>query len=370
MSDQGIRSTLPDPTKRLPTRFPGVYYRLNAKGERRYQISYTDSAGARIWKTVDGQLKDAVRTRNQILERMHRGERVVQSKMTVKDLSEKYLRTQTSHLKRSTYGAYEYSLDHYVIPRIGTRRVAEIGVVDVADLLADLSREGLSAWTVRGCLTPLSRMFIWAVRNGWCGRNPVAELDRQERPKGDAKQMRILSSDEIQQVIAAATDTYKLLLMTAIFTGLRRGELLRLRWEDVDLLEGHLTVREAKTKAGEREVVLPPFLVQSLAKASLSHGEGLVFQTGVGTPMHPRNVNRGLEATLTRAGVPHVRFHDLRHTFASLLIAEGMDVTFVADQMGHANPATTLRIYARLFDPAQKKQQAREKIQNSFGALV
>ncbi len=361
---------LPSSPRRRKTRYPGVFYRPATDGERRYEINYTDSNGKRVFKTVDGTEKDAVRERNKILERMHKGERVVSSKMTVRQLAEDWHRTQTSHLKPSTLNRYGYDLDHYIYPRLGDKQVSSLGVDDIADFIAEM-RQTHAAWTIRGCLTPLSRMFQYAVRRGWASTNPVTALDRQERPKGSGRQMRILSSDEISLMLKASTDTYKCLLMTATFAGLRIGELLRLLWDDVDLLTGEIHVRESKTDAGVRTVAIPDFLVQALAQYSLTHGsQGHVFKTKHGEPMKHRRVNRALEETLNRAKVEHIRFHDLRHTFVSILVSERMDVTYIADQVGHSSAAVTLGIYSHLFDSEKRKAEGREKIQTKFAGLV
>jgi integrase len=370
--------------QRYKTKHPGVQFRILENGERRYIINYFDSAGRRVYKNVPGKLKDAVSERQSILDRMGKGTKVISSKLTVKDLAEEYLRTQTGHLKEKTLATYQYNLDHWVLPKIGHQRAAILTVSDMAELVIDL-RRSLSSWTVRGCLTPLSRMFQYGKRRGYCSTNPVAELDTQERPSGATRQMRILSTDQIQRVLEVSAPgytyekggqyvrlqgTYHVLFATAIFTGLRIGELLALTWTDVDLLDSSITVRTSKTDAGVREVVIPDFLVSLLAGASLSDSEGFVFKTNAGHQMKPRRVNRALTEALERASVPHLRFHDLRHTFASLLIGQGEDVTYVADQMGHSNPSTTLRVYSKLFDPAERRQKARERMQSSFSGIV
>ena len=366
---------------RHKTRYPGVYYRLTASGERRYQISYPDSTGRRIFKTVEGNERDALRERNQILERMHRGEKVVRSRLTVQELGEDYLRSQSSSLKEGTKTDYGYALDHWVFPRLGTHRVAEVDVNTIADFVAEMGQL-YSGSTVRNCLKPLSRMFAYATRRGWMAQNPVSQLDRSEMPKGSPRRMRILDTQEIQSLLGACTkgyrwqdsfgsyhtmsadSVYKTLFMAAIFAGLRRGELLALTWADVDLLQASVSVREGKTEASAREVAIPDFLVQALATAALVNGEGRVF------PFSERNVTRALTTALERAGIEHIRFHDLRHTFASILIGQGEDVTYVADQMGHASPATTLKLYSHLFDGAKRKEQARAKMQESFKEVV
>lgn len=386
--DRGTETPLP--SRRYHTKHVGVEYRLKANGQRSYVINYVDSDGKRVYKTVPGQLKDAIRERNKILERMAKGEVVIDSNMTVFDLIDEYLKVQVHHLRPKTYKAYEYSLAHWVGPRLGRKKLKDVGVRDVAGFVTwmktpDKDKPSYKAWTIRSCLTPMGRMFAYAVRQGWMGRNPVSELDRHERPRTDQKQMRILSMDEIQAVLRAAAPggravrgdskkgaplkgTYHAIIATAVFTGLRLGELLALRWEDVDLLNATIKVRSSKTDAGVREVVIPDFLVRLLAVYPTS--EGLVFQARPGVPFDGRNVLRGLHGAQETAGVERTSFHTLRHTYASLLIGQGEDVTYVSNQLGHANPAITLKIYAKLWEPESRKKQARERLDAQFAGIV
>lgn len=363
--------------KRHKTRYAGVTYRFLANGKRRYYIDYTDSNDKRTWKAVPGTERDALRERAEVLRKMSRGERVVNTRLTVKELGEEWHRTQTSRLREKTKSDYGYALDHWVYPKLGNRKIADIDVNVIADFVAEMNQT-YSGSTVRNSLKPLSLMFQYAQRRGWVSFNPVSQLTRNEMPKGSPRRMRILETDEIQKLLAVkfgekkTPSVYRLLFMTAIFTGLRKGELLSLTWADVDLAEAILRVApegHGKTPAATREVALPDFLVQELAREDGL--EGLVFR------FQKDNVNRALETAREAAGIPkfdkrgqRLRFHDLRHTFASLLIGQGEDVTYVADQMGHANAGTTLKVYAKLFDSRKKKSEARERMQESFKGVI
>lgn len=363
------RDGIPQPVSRQKTLYAGIYYRERDKG-RVYEMAYTDSLGKRRFQTVPGGLRDAQRALAAVRERMHRGEKVAPSRLTVKDLAEDYLRTQCSHLRASTLRDYSYKVDHWIVPAIGHVRVSSCDKLVVQEFIAGMRAKGLKAWTIRGSLTPLSGMFNFAVDKGWVAVNPVKQVDSKKMPKSDQGEMRILTSEEIGAVRRAATDTYRSLFEVAIFTGLRLGEILSLEWKDIDWDKSRLVVRESKTEAGKREVSIPPFLLQDLSKASLRPQEApWVFLTRDGTQMKHRRVGRALEETLKRAKVPHVRFHDLRHTFASILIGEGLDVTYVAKQLGHSSPQVTLGIYATLFDPERREEEARQALEARFSGV-
>jgi integrase len=149
--------------------------------------------------------------------------------------------------------------------------------------------------------------------------------------------------------------------MTAIYTGLRQGELLGLKWGDIELDTGKLYVRqqwtsgkfvEPKTRAGRRKVDLPPTLVAELRRWKLQCPKGeldLVFPNGAGKPENPQNLlRRGFYPALRRAKLRKIRFHDLRHTFASLMIHNNEPITRVSTALGHWSPAVTLNVYAHL----------------------
>jgi integrase len=357
--------------KRTYGRYPGVFYRIDSKGRRRYGIDYYDSNRQRVIKTLPlgTNEKDARRERASILERMHRGEKVVKSNITVSDLIQRYLDTQVSHLKDKTRDGYEYNLNHWVIPRIGNIKVAELGVGHISQFIVDMRKHGFKKWTIQGCLTPMGSMFRYAVRQGWMSKNPISELERNERPRADQRQMEILSTDDIQLVLQHAKKQYRPIIHAACWTGMRIGELLSLQWDDVDLENGIIRVRSSKTRAGVREVVIPDSLVRVLA--SLDTTSGYVFQTKRGTPFGQRNVLRALHEAQEDAGLTKTGLHALRHTYASMMIAQGVDVVQVSKQLGHANPKITLGIYAHLFEGDKRKKEMRMKMNElavGFGA--
>lgn len=363
---------------RHKTRHRGIWYRIDSKNRRRYIVWFpgTDGKGHTETLPVGATEKDALTRQAELRGKVARGERVAPSKVTFADFADQWLERAKTSLSPKTVETYTWALEKQLKPRLGRRKLSDISVDDVALLVEQMRKEGRKAWTIRGALTPLSRVMAHAVRQGLLTANPVRGLEKNERPKSDHAKMRILSSDEIEQLLASSPTRYLVLLKTAIFTGLRKGELLRLRWQDIDFARGVLRVVESKTEAGAgREVVLAPSLVSALRLHKLasrhSAEEDLVFCTDLGTPIGERNVTRrGLDKALETAGLAHLRFHDLRHTYASIMIGQGMDVTFVADQMGHADPAVTLRVYSRLFDPSRRKDEAREKLEAAFGGML
>jgi integrase len=375
---------------------PGIYYRTvtiengdRRRQVRRYEITYLDSDGRRRWQAVPGHdnLDDAQAALTRINHKLHRGERVAPSKQTFDQLADQWL-TQLRVGER-THERYDSNLRNHLRPRYGTRRAQTITVDDVARLIVELDDKGKKGWTIRNTLTTLSSLYSWAKRRGFVANNPVVDLEARERPRVARRQQRAFAPAEIKALLNACEAKYQPLIATAFFSGLRLMELLGLRWQDIDFKGGEIHVRaqlrrkgglkELKSDAGRRDVVLMPELARLLrrhkAKSRYSKEHDYVFASETGSALNWRNVeHRGFDKALARAkltrpdGKPVL--HDCRHTFASLLIAQGLDIVFISRQLGHANPATTLRIYAHLFDEHTHATRMRDALSSSYGAII
>lgn len=301
-------------------------------------------------------------------------------------------------VRRTTYVNYESLVRNYVTAEFGKKKITRLTARDIRAFLVktaatcqccaqgkDKARPESkrrccalgkccnklpSDRTVRFLLVLLRAALQHAVREDELPRNVARNV---ELSMGTRREIEPLSSTEGRQLLAAARDNrlwaaYEL----AVRIGLRRGELLGLRWSDLDLYEGVLTVRQAlqrvggellfvapKTQRSARRVALPAECVtalraqraQQLADKKAAgdkwkgEGHGLVFTTKNGTPIEPRNLNRSFETLCGRAGVRKVRFHDLRHTCASLLHEQGADARMIMEVLGHSSIRVTMDIY-------------------------
>jgi integrase len=339
-----------------------------------FEIEYTDANGRIRWKRVYGGLDEARSARAEA-QRL---------RLAFTTVAEEWLARQT-HLRPRTFEGYARALRRHVFPRIGERPLANVDEEAVASLVRDLQAEGLSGSTIVGVLVPLGGVLRYAVRQKLVPYNAVSRLERSERPRIVKREKRILTADEIKALLGATTNAYRPVIATAIFTGLRLSELLGLWWGDVDLDGGVLHVRrqlartgsytEPKTANSARSVLLTPSLVALLREHKVActrtAPDDTVFATESGRPMYYRNVTHGLALGVERAGInrepyPSLRFHDLRHTYASLLIAQGLNVFFVSRQLGHALPRTTLDIYTGLFVRAEHANRAVEGLEAVF----
>lgn len=288
-------------------------------------------------------------------------------------------------MRPRTLDDYTGRLERHVLPRLGELRLDEVGVDQILVLIGGLGGEGYAGSTINGILMPLSRLFAHALRRNLIEVSPISKLDRSERPRISRHERPVLNRDEIGRLLGAASPRYRTLRATAVLSGLRQGELLGLRWRDIDFENKVIRVRNAldrhrrdvppKTQHALRDVVLMPALARALQQrrsvSVFSDPNDYVFTTRVGTPLHWTNLGRRvLKPALAEAGIQPLRWHDLRHTFASLLIAGGANITFVSRQLGHSSSQITLSVYAHLLDREEQAQRTRQMLQDLLGSIV
>lgn len=266
----------------------------------------------------------------------------------------------------------EWRLGRHLLPAFGAKRLDEIGVQDVDAYRLAKIREGLlSPSSINNTLTTLSSILELAVEYELIERNPAHGRRRRLRsptPKrawlDRADQIRSLlrAAGELDEAARSGPGQRRALVSVLLFAGLRIGEALRLRVDDLDLGRGTITVARAKTDAGLRTVNILPVLHQELATYAALRAGGLgetLFATSTGGPLGPSNVRRRIlaraveraDATRREAGFdplpPGLTPHALRRTFASLLFAVGESPPYVMAQMGHTSANLTLSVYAR-----------------------
>mgnify|MGYP000138560863 CR=1 FL=1 len=213
-------------------------------------------------------------------------------------------------------------------------------------------------------------------------RNPA---DRVQPPSPEDIEITPLTEEQVARFLdAAKRNRFEALFITVLGTGLRRGEVFGLRWEDIDLQNGFLTVQRTlevvkgklkfvppKTKTSKRTISLPPSVVDALKKhriqqmqhklrlRPLYEDQGLVFPSETGTPFNPDNLDRYFKPILKKTGLPDIRFYDLRHTHATLLIKRGEDIKMVSQRLGHNDVAFTIRVYHHVMPNVEREAMLR-----------
>src|ERR671930_1226577 len=208
------------------------------------------------YKTVGVKLGEARRQRDLLASKAHTGQLPPSSRLTFAQLAATWLEgfealVAAGERGERTLENYRYHLDKTLLPTLGKKRLAEISTDDCARLVAQLRARGLAAKTIAGALVPLGRVFALALRRGYISENPLSRLERSERPHLHKREQRVLNHAQISALLAVSLPSYRPLLATAIYSGMRLSELLGLVWAEVELQEGLIQVRYQLSRARE-----------------------------------------------------------------------------------------------------------------------
>ena len=292
-------------------------------------------------------------------------------------------------LRPTTQSGYENMIYNHIITDIGKIPLNKLTQNDLQQFYTRLKNggrkvrtelygKGLSDRMVRGCHAMCRKALEKAVADGIIRINPAIGC---KLPPKKAKEMQVLTKEEMQRfIVQAKADGYFELFLLELCTGMRRGEIVALQWDDLNMQTGELHIcRQAttvkgkihvcapKTKSSIRTVILPSDIVKILAEYKKRINSRWMFPSPVkeDAPYHPSAIRKVLDRTLERAECKHVRFHDLRHTFATTALANGMDVKTLSAIIGHISSETTLNIYTHITDNMQRS--AANKIEQGFG---
>jgi integrase len=304
------------------------------------------------------------------------------SRVTVAEYLRHWLEAEGPSWRPATARTYQTLLEKHVIPALGGARLQALKPPDIQALYARLLKGGLSPTTVRLVHAALHRALSQAAAWGLIAFNPA---ERVKAPRPARREFRVLSPEEVRRLLeavkAGAPDCYPM-IATLVLTGMRLSEAVGLRWQDVDLEAGVIRVvrtlrwvggrwveGEPKTAAGRRQIPIPAELVSLLKEhrvaqleARLRAGAGwstefgeLVFPTRTGRPVLPGNLRVALARLCRAAGLEPIRVHDLRHTHATLLLAEGVNPRVVQERLGHSTVTMTLGLYSHVLPNLQRE---------------
>ena len=292
-------------------------------------------------------------------------------------------------LKQTTQSEYESLIYRHIIPEIGNIKLNKFTQNDLQQFYSrlkisgrqihtEICGQGLSDRMVRACHTLCRMCFEKAVEENLIRTNPAKGC---KLPPKKAKEMQVLTRDEMQRfIIQAKSDGYFEIFVLELCTGMRRGEILGLQWDDLNmqtgelhisrqvaLVNGNIHISTPKTKSSVRTIIIPPDILKILAEYKKRINSIWIFPSPKtdNTPLHPATVTSILDRILKRAECKDIRFHDLRHTFATNALASGMDVKTLSMIIGHISSETTLNIYTHITDNMQRS--AANKIEQGFG---
>ena len=292
-------------------------------------------------------------------------------------------------LRATTQAGYENAIYLHVIPSVGKIPLNKLTQNDLQQFYANLKKNGrlqysntcgtgVSNRLVRACHARCRSALEKAIVEGLITRNPSLGC---KLPPKKGREMQVLTHAEIGRfLVRAKEEGYYEMFLLELSTGMRRGEIIGLKWSDLNLSDGSLRiVREVvpaggkvviqppKTKNSKRTIVLPPYMVAILAEMKKSKTCEWVFPSPVkeGEPRNPTAVHHRFKLILQRSGCKDIRFHDLRHTFATMALENGMDVKTLSDMRGHISAETTLNIYSHI--TYTMRAQASVKIDRKIG---
>lgn len=363
------------------------------KGNNYYAVIYegiNPSTGKERhrWHRAGPRRLDAERLVNELTRRRHSGEDTSDRSTVGTYLVDRWLPIQESRLRPTTYQSYANTVRLHVVPYIGRVRLGKLQAEDLEALYVDLLRDGRRKGDPGG-LSPASVRYVHRVirkalgdahRKGIVGRNVAALADP---PKAEANGTRatiqVWDTPDLRRFLTETSGhLHHDLWVLAAKTGMRRGELAGLRWSDVDVHAGTVSIRravvlvgwslhvsDAKTASGRRTIDLDDRTVQMLrdrraSRVSLAAEAGqeldrdaLVFDRPDGNPIHPEYISRTFDRAVARHHLPRIRFHDIRHTHATLLLKAGVPAKVVAERLGHASAGFTLNVYQHVLPGMQ-----------------
>lgn len=371
----------------------GVSLRKDGRWEGRYVVGYDDK-GLPVTQNVLAKTKNECVTKLNALKQSIHQPAPDQPKpgILLGDWLDLWYRAyKKQNLRPNTQMSYERRIYQHIIPNLGHIRLDKLTTADIQKFYADLKQggrlfraeiygEGLSDQTVRGIHTTLHAALDKAAEEKLISRNPA---DGCTLPSAKAREMQVLTPEEIQRLLIQAKEDgcYELLLLE-LSTGLRRGEICALQWNDLNFkagalrverqvhrVKGELILSPPKTKASNRSVILPSPVLKVLKEYKKTVTSRWMFPSPVNedSPRDPTAVRKRLDTVLKRAECKHIRFHDLRHTFSTAALEHGMDVKTLSTIIGHISSSTTLNVYAHITD--EMRRTAASKIDQGIAGV-
>jgi len=343
----------------------------------------------RIVKRIKGNKAEAEALKALLITEMEKGTYITPTEITVSEWLDTWLMEYKSPgLRATTFESYSIEARTHICPTVGHIKLKDLRPDHLQALYNKKHKSGLSARTVRYLHQILHGALKQAVKNQLVIRN-VAEAT--ELPKNEYREAKAMTITEMKKFLNILEDNrLKAAFIVLLGTGLRRGELLALKWENVNLKEGFITVKEGlvwvsgkgiiinqpKTEKSKRTIPLPDNVLNEIKKHKVRQAEeklkigdiyqdhGLVFCTELGTPIIPRNFDRTFHSLLKKADLMGIKLHSLRHTYATRLLEAGENLKVVSDLLGHSRINITADIYSHV--SPELKREAAAKLNNLF----
>jgi len=359
--------------------------RQRTDGRWEAQLSLPGGKRKSVYGKTRKEARDALKV---ALKKLDDGVDLGAPGQTLEAFLESWLAESKSRVRPKTHRTYQDLLRLHVIPDIGKIQLDRLAAPQIATLLRDKQAAGLAPKTVGHIRATLRAALNQAVRWRLIAHNPAAAVAAPRVPHAEVQ---VLTAEEARTLLAAAKGhRHEALWVVALSLGLRQGEVLGLRWTDVDFEANTLRITRALTRVDGKLVLAEPKTEQSrrtlplslrVREALLAHrdrqvftkamaGEhwqeqDFVFASTVGTPLQPRNTLEAWYKLLAQAGLPRRKFHVARHTAVSLLIADGVPLRVVMELLGHSQISTTANTYGHVF--AESLREAADAMDRTLG---
>ena len=355
--------------------------RKDGRWEGRFTAGHDPSTGKQVIKSVLGKTQAEVKEKlKKAMDDAQKVDFTKSGKYTVGLWMDEWFENVAKiKVRASSHQTYKGYIENHIKPNIGNIPIEKLTTMDLQKFYRKLltkgrierieskdQPKGLSAKTVRNINQVISSAMDLAVAQKIIPANPTNAC---ALPKIEHQEMQTIPADQLQAFLqeAKATGVYEMYYIE-LATGLRRGELLGLKWQDIDWKNGVIKVRRQvarvegqikeaplKTKNSYRTVTISQQAIEVLKGQKKKTNDAYVFPSPNGGPISPDSVNNMLKRVLERAGIPKVRFHDLRHTFATIALQNGVDIKTVSGMLGHFSAGFTLDTYAHVTTSAQKE---------------
>ena len=332
-------------------------------------------------ETFRGTKAEAEKRLREMLREVEVGGNSNANRLAVEQIAERWLAAAEQRVSARTLQGYTSHVRLYIAPTLGSTRADTLRPMHIESAISNWAKgsrkdgEGgnISARTLAHVFNTLRTMLRWAVRMGSIVRSPADSVDP---PRYTNKEMTALDPGKFEDVLAAAEGTeFQDAIAVAVGTGLRRGELLGLQWGDISIdfrklavrrsaetIKGEIRTKPPKTRRSARTLSLPSFVadfLRSIAAQRKPKDTDWVFVRFDGSQWEPGAFSLDFARFVKQSGLPHVRFHDLRHSFGTLALGSGVDLQTVSRALGHESVAITSRIYVHAVEALQEDQAAR-----------
>ncbi|MDN9011061.1 site-specific integrase [Brevibacillus laterosporus] len=323
--------------------------------------------------------KEAEAACAEMITKYENGDLTISKKQSLGSYLEFWLENYAKNkLRSSTYANHEIAVNSRIKPVLGAVDLDKLTPIKVTKYLSDLQKENLSADYIKYLHSVLKKALNQAVKWQLISKNV---MDNVDPPRLEQKEIVTWSPEQANEFLDyARKDKYFIAFVLAIYTGMRRGEILGLRWKDVDFEQAKISIQqtlyrpakqgitfqEPKTKSAKRRISIPNFVIDELKahkvrqnKNKLQYGEGyqdfdLIVAYDDGRPQDPRNLLRHYERLIKGCELPPIRFHDLRHTHATMLLQLGEHPKVVSERLGHSRVGITMDVYSHVMPDMQK----------------